>query len=157
MTAKIDILDITYGIGVSREFPNTACYCMSAKAGDIELYAEICDDWDKKRDYLLSKIIDLTEYHEITFNEIRVNGEIEEIGVWFDIVHHFCSRYFEDARVYAKSMTELKNILDGMQKNADRKIDEAYKAGEIGQLYYVNAPTYQGMARYELTGGRVHF
>lgn len=80
MTIKTETLNVIFEGGESRSKPQTACDYMLARVGDIELYAE-CEaaESDENRDRLLAEILCLADDNEIVFNEIRVNGEIENI------------------------------------------------------------------------------
>ena len=125
MTVKTETLNVIFEGGESRNNPQTACDYMLACVGDIELYAE-CEaaESDENRDKLLAEILCLAGDNEIIFNEIRVNGEAEELAVY---AWTFLGRI--EAR--GKSMTEIQEKFSEEEMNAYRyemnRLEEALK------------------------------
>lgn len=147
-----NILDITFESGESWSNPGRACDYMLARVDGTKIYAELpaADDEWEHYDALLAEIIGLTEDKNIPFNEVKVNSETIRFKATFYIPSVYAD-YFDDADVYADSLSELEERLNAMQNEADEKMANAWRhARALSPSEYYNAPTYAFLARVEL-------
>lgn len=152
---KMNILNIIFEGGESRNHHGKACDYMLARVDGTRIYAErlVDDRWNANDEFdhydeLLAEIIDQAEEKGVNFNKVKVNGETISIKATFNIPS-FYADYFDDAEVCADSLSELEEKLEKMQTAAEIKMRNARDAKELTAKAYVIAPTYASMARVE--------